>query len=225
MREALRLHPVTLALIAWNILFFGIAALQPNPFSAESLVELGATYGWRIGVHGEWWRIVTGTFLHAGITHIALNMLSLYLVGKVTETLLGRWEYLGLYLTSGIVGATVSTAIHPEGLTVGASGAIFGIFGAVAGYALTHRRHLGDRFGRFLREFGGILLLNLLLGFAIPGIDMSAHIGGLIVGFIGGMFSRHPHAVLLWSAFTTAAAAGYVMWIFPAQFATQGAIG
>lgn len=225
MREALRHYPVTLALIAWNVLFFGIAALQPDPFSSESLIHLGATYGWRIGIHGEWWRIITGTFLHAGITHIGLNMFSLYIVGKVAEELLGWREYLGLYLASGIVGAAVSTAMHPEGLSVGASGAIFGIFGAIAGYALAHRHRLGDRFGRFLREFGGVLALNLALGFSIPGIDMSAHIGGLIVGFIGGYLTQHPRGVLLWSAITTAGALGYVVWIFPSLFATQGLMG
>ncbi len=224
MRDILRRYRATTFLIAINLLLYGVCALASEPFSTESLVDLGATYGWAIGVHGEWWRIITGIFLHAGLAHITLNMVSLYIVGTILETLMGWREYLSLYLASGIVGAAVSTAIHPDGVTVGASGAIFGIFGAIAGYALTHRQHLGNRFGRFLREFGGILLLNLILGFAIPGIDMSAHIGGLIVGFIGGMFSRHPHAVLLWSALTTAAAAGYVMWIFPAQFATQGII-
>ncbi len=222
MLDALRRYPITFGLIALNLIAFAVEALQPDPFSAQSLVDLGATYGWLIAAKGEWWRIVTGTFLHGGLTHIGLNMFSLYIVGKVTEELFGRGEYLLLYLASGIAGAALSVAIHPDGLSVGASGAIFGIFGAIAGYALAHRHRLGDRFKRFMREFGAVLGLNLVLGFTIPGIDMSAHIGGLIVGFVGGYLARYPRAVQGWTLLALALAFGYVILVFPATFAPQG---
>jgi len=214
--------PITYGLIAINIAVFLWCALQPDPFSSQSLVDLGATYGWYIASRGEWWRVITGMFLHGGFTHIALNMFSLYIVGKVAEELFGRGEYLLLYFASGIVGASASVMMHPEGLSVGASGAIFGIFGAIAGYALAYRHALGERFKRFMREFGGVLILNLILGFSIPGIDMSAHIGGLIVGFVGGYLVRYPRAVTGWSLAVGLLALAYVIWIFPGTFAPQG---
>jgi len=225
MLSALKSSPVTFALIALNLLAFGYTWLQPDPFSSRTLVDLGAVYGWAVGVRGEWWRLASGMFLHSGPTHILLNMVSLYIVGRIAEQLMDRWSYLALYLASGIVGSAVSVAMHPEGLSVGASGAIFGIFGMIAGYAVAFRQQLGERFAALMREFGGVLVLNLVLGFTIPGIDMSAHIGGLVVGFVGGWLMRYPRATLIWSGVTVALALGYVRFVYPAMFARQGLVG
>ena len=222
MIRAVREAPMSLVLIVLNLLVFGWTTLQPAPFSSETLVRLGANYGWSIGVQGEWWRLITSMFLHGGVTHILLNMVSLYIVGKIAEALLGWRDYLALYMASGIVGAATSAVMHPEGLSVGASGAIFGIFGAVAGYVIAHRHRLGDRFGAILREFGGVLVLNLVLGFSIPGIDMSAHIGGLVIGFIGGYLARFPRGVMVWSIATALIAIGYIILVYPSVFARQG---
>ncbi len=224
MIQTVRKTPMSFWLLALNLLVFGWTLLQPAPFSSETLIGLGANYGWSIGVEGEWWRLVTGMFLHGGITHILLNMVSLYIVGTLAETRLGWRDYLALYMASGIVGAAASAIMHPEGLSVGASGAIFGMFGAVAGYMIAHRHRLGDRFGAVLREFGGVLLLNLVLGFSIPGIDMSAHIGGLAIGFIGGYLARFPHGVMAWSIVTALTAIGYIILVYPSVFATQRAM-
>ncbi len=225
MLSALKNAPITFILIALNVLAFGYTWLQPDPFSSRTLVDLGAVYGWAVGMRGEWWRLLSGMFLHSGPTHILLNMVSLYIVGRIAEQLMDRWSYLALYLASGIVGSAVSVAMHPEGLSVGASGAIFGIFGMIAGYAVAFRRQLGAKFGALMREFGGILVLNLVLGFTIPGIDMSAHIGGLVVGFVGGWLMRYPRATLVWSGVTIALALGYVRFVYPAMFAPQGLMG
>ena len=222
MIRAVREAPMSFVLIVLNLLVFGWTTLQPAPFSSETLVRLGANYGWSIGVQGEWWRLITSMFLHGGVTHILLNMVSLYIVGKIAEALLGWRDYLALYMASGIVGAATSAVMHPEGLSVGASGAIFGIFGAVAGYVIAHRHRLGDRFGAILREFGGVLVLNLVLGFSIPGIDMSAHIGGLVIGFIGGYLARFPRGVMAWSITTALTAIGYMILVYPSVFARQG---
>jgi len=224
MIRAVREAPMSFLLIVLNLLVFGWTTLQPAPFSSETLVRLGANYGWSIGVQGEWWRLITSMFLHGGVTHILLNMVSLYIVGKIAEALLGWRDYLALYMASGIVGAATSAVMHPEGLSVGASGAIFGIFGAVAGYVIAHRHRLGDRFGAILREFGGVLVLNLVLGLSIPGIDMSAHIGGLVIGFIGGYLARFPRGVMVWSIATALIAIGYMILVYPSVFARQGAI-
>jgi rhomboid protease GluP len=225
MIDGFKHHPITLGLIALNLMLFGITALQSDPFRSQSLIDLGATYGWAIGAQGEWWRVVTGMFLHGGMTHILLNMISLYIVGRIAEELFSRGDYLLLYLVTGIVGATVSVAVHPEGLSVGASGAIFGIFGAIAGYALAHRHVLGDRFHRFVREFGGVLALNLVLGFSIPGIDMSAHIGGLISGLVGGYVAQYRYAIWIGSGVLLVGVWTYLVLYLPGQFVTQGLVG
>ena len=225
MPTPLRTAPVTLTLVILNVLVFGYTWLQPDPFSSRTLIDLGAVYGRAVGIRGEWWRLITGMFLHSGPTHLLLNMISLYLVGRIAEQLMDRWSYAALYLASGVAGSAVSVAMHPEGLSVGASGAIFGIFGMIAGYAVAFRRQLGAKFGALMREFGGILLLNLVLGLTIPGIDMSAHIGGLVAGFVGGWLMRYPRATLMWSGITVLLALGYVSFIYPAGFLRQSLAG
>ncbi len=222
MVSSLRTAPVTWALILLNVAVFGYTLTRPDPFSARTLVDLGAVYGWAVGAQGEWWRLLTGMFLHGGPTHILLNMVSLFLVGRIAEGIMDRWSYLLLYLASGIAGGAVSVWMHPDGLSVGASGAIFGVFGMIAGYAVAFRRELGAKFGALMREFGGVLVLNLVLGFTIPGIDMSAHIGGLIVGFVGGWLMRYPLATRLWSVGTIVLALGYAMFFVPGLFVREG---
>jgi len=224
MGSAFRISPVTTGLIIVNILVFVWSAVQPGAFSSESLLHLGANYGLAIGVKGEWWRLLTSMFLHGGVTHILLNMVSLYIVGKIAENLLGSRDYLALYMASGIVGAATSAIIHPEGLSVGASGAIFGIFGAVAGYVIAYRDRLGDRFEPIIREFGGVLVFNLVFGFVVPGIDMSAHIGGLAVGLIGGLLARFPRMVMIWSLVISFAVLVYMVTGYPSVFAHKGAV-
>jgi rhomboid protease GluP len=218
-------YPVTWGLIGLNLLAFVYTLMQPDPFGGHTLVDLGAVYGPAIGAQGQWWRLVSGMFLHGGWSHVALNMISLYIVGRIAESLSDRWSYLALYMASGIVGGAVSVAMHPDGLSVGASGAIFGVFGMIAGYAVAFRKHLGSRFGVLMREFGGVLALNLVLGFTLPGIDMSAHIGGLVTGWIGGWLLAYRGMTLAWCGVMIFAAIGYVVWWLPMRFATEGLLG
>ncbi len=222
MQNIIRRYPVTLGLIALNVAIFIYQFIQPEPFSSEALVKDGAIYGWLIAVKGEWWRLISGIFLHGGVSHIAINMFSLYIMGRMAEELFSRWDYLIIYLVSGIAGAIASVVMHPEGLSVGASGAIFGVFGAIAGYVLAHRERLGGRFGSFMKEFGSVLLVNLVLGFSIPGIDMSAHIGGLIVGLIGGYVAQRSRAIYIWAAAILIVGLGYIIFSFPNTFAAHG---
>ncbi len=216
--------PVTWILIGLNLLFFAYTYTRPDPFSSRTLIDLGAVYAPAIGMQGEWWRLVTGMFLHGGPTHILLNMISLYIVGRIAEGLMDRWSYLALYFAAGIVGGAVSVTMHPDGLSVGASGAIFGVFGMIAGYAVAFRHQMGAKFGVLMREFGGVLVLNLVLGFSIPGIDMSAHIGGLVVGVIGGWLMRYGRATMIWSVVSIALALAYVIVLYPATFVRQGLV-
>jgi rhomboid protease GluP len=138
---------------------------------------------------GEAWRLLTSTFLHSGLTHLLLNMLSLYFLGSFAETSFGRGRFFGLYLLSGIAGGIAYLYFgwdSPMQPAVGASGAIFGLLGGVFGYAI--------RRGTFSTRdpvIGQLLLLtgiNLFLGFSIPGVSNTAHLGGLVGGLVYGFF-------------------------------------
>ena len=152
----------------------------------DTLVACGGLYGPALFEGGEWWRLFTAMFLHGGPEHLALNMISLYIVGRMMELYFRPLDYLLIYFLSGIGGFLLSLSLHPQTVIIGASGAIFGIFGALGGFALFHRERLGRRYHEFLKEFGIVLGLNLLFDLAVPEIDMSAHIGGLLLGGIGG---------------------------------------
>lgn len=134
--------------------------------------------------YGEWWRIFTAAFLHGSIPHVALNMLALYYVGNLVEQLFGKIRFALLYVLaiigSGLAIVYFSTYDVP---TLGASGAIFGLFGALVAVGL----RLGARGRSLIGQVLPVIAINLVFTFAIPGISVSAHIGGLITGFIAGL--------------------------------------
>jgi membrane associated rhomboid family serine protease len=125
----------------------------------------------------EWWRLFTSMFLHASILHIAFNMFALYVIGTQVEQYLGRSRYIGLYLVSGLAGGAGAVVQAPFQPVVGASGAIFGILGAmlIIEWQLT---------GRLAGNAMTLIVINLVISFAIPGISWGGHIGGLIGGIL-----------------------------------------
>jgi membrane associated rhomboid family serine protease len=127
---------------------------------------------------GDWWRLFTAMFLHYGPLHLAFNMLALWWFGAAVEQVLGRGRYLLLYLVSGLAGSTGALLFSPDNPTVGASGAIFGILGAAVVLERQRTYVLG---GGAL----GIIVLNLVITFAIPGISIGGHLGGLAGGALG----------------------------------------
>jgi membrane associated rhomboid family serine protease len=131
-----------------------------------------------IGVaHGEWWRLLTSAFLHAGIIHLGSNMLVLFFAGRILEVVIGRWRYLLLYLACALAGSAGALVASPDVASLGASGAIFGVLGALL--VLEQRR--------LIQTGGQIVLLivfNLVITFSISGISIGAHIGGLIAGVL-----------------------------------------
>jgi membrane associated rhomboid family serine protease len=135
-------------------------------------------------MQGEYWRLFTSMFLHdpTNILHLALNMLSLFFVGRFVEVLFGKWRYIVIYLLSGLAGNVLYLFLDPNGASLGASGAIFGIFGAMGVFYLMNRRSMGPG---MLSNWVLWLSLNLILGF-VPGsnIDIWGHIGGLVSGMI-----------------------------------------
>ncbi len=144
---------------------------------------LGANYKPLIQI-GQVWRLVTYMFLHGSIMHLLLNMYSLYIIGTQIETFLGRWKYLVIYLVSGIAGGLLSVCMGSNVISVGASGAIFGLMGALLYFGYNFRTYLGEAIKRRIIP---VIILNLLIGFQLSGIDNFCHLGGLAGGFLISM--------------------------------------
>ena len=182
---------VTYALLATNVLVFLAMAVSgvalANPAVAD-LLKWGATYG-PYTMNGEWWRLLSSTFVHAGIIHLGFNMFVLLDLGVVAERLLGKWRFLLLYLSCGMSGSLASLWWHPMVVGVGASGAIFGIAGACAS-ALYFSKLPIPRLA-LQKEVTSLMIFigyNVFYGLAATGIDNAAHAGGLLAGLIIGRF-------------------------------------
>ncbi len=168
----------------------GPGSLMTGP-SGEKLINLGASVGLAqtanglIGIGaGQYWRLVSSMFLHAGLLHIAFNSYALWIFGTVVEEELGSLRMLLIYFSTGIVASAASYAFGPNAVGVGASGAIFGIFGAFVAYNY-RRRHMAIAAAR-LRSAVTLVILNMVLAFSIPGIDWRAHVGGFVAGLFAG---------------------------------------
>jgi len=186
--------PITYSLMAVSILLFLISTISDD--LAETIFVIGALHGYSVVVKGEIYRLVSSTFLHSGGMHIIMNMLSLYIVGKMVERLFSKIAYLSIYFISAFFGAFTSIYMHLDGVAVGASGAIFGLFGALAGFVFVHKDTMGGQFKAFMKDFGMILIINLVIGFVVPSIDVSAHVGGLLAGIVGGfIIAKKPRFI------------------------------
>jgi rhomboid protease GluP len=144
--------------------------------------------GWKqndLILGGQYWRLITAMFLHGSLVHIFFNGYALYALGPEAEQIYGTPRFVAVYMLSGLAGSIASYALSPAA-SVGASGAIFGLFGGLLAFYLVGRDVLGDLGRRQLQSMGGLILLNLLLGFAVPGIDNYAHLGGLATGALAG---------------------------------------
>jgi rhomboid protease GluP len=203
MKADIKRYTLTYVLIAASSIVYLFSALLSQSLIAmdmQVLVDMGALFGPYTVLKGEWWRLLTAMFLHGGMTHLLMNMFSLYIVGRGAEMYFDTKSYLSIYFFSGIIGGLVSLYMHPVSVGVGASGAIFGIFGALAGFFLAHRDKIASHSKAFMKDFGIIIAINLVIGLSIPSIDVSAHIGGLVVGFIGGfVLSKDPKWLLAYN--------------------------
>lgn len=179
--------PVTYTLIALNVLVYvamvakGVPANDPDPMQ---ILRWGADFG-PLTLHGQWWRLITACFIHFGIAHIGMNMYSLYQVGRPVEALFGRAKYLLIYAVAGLGGDLASLYIHPDSVSAGASGAIFGVFGATLSFVVMHRKVMSKQAATsIMRSAGLVLVINLVLGFSVKEIDLSGHVGGFLTGFL-----------------------------------------
>lgn len=165
---------ITISLIVINVIVYLLSLIDYN-----GIVNNFANYYLYVQ-NGEYYRLITSMFVHANILHLLSNMYALYVVGPIIEKYYGKGKYLLIYLGSGIIGSLFSVVLTNYA-SVGASGAIFGLFGALLYFGYKYRATLDG----FLRSsIIPTLLVNLILGFMIPGIDISAHLGGLIGGLL-----------------------------------------
>lgn len=201
---------IVYALIALNVIMFvatlvverGRTSILREPFSGEgfgpfeaALYILGAKWGPAIDA-GQWWRLITPMILHGSLVHLGFNSYALYALGPESERVYGLWRFLAIYLIAGIAGNVASYMITPDQLAIGASGAIFGLIGALAAFAYASRGILGkERAEAQIKQLIGMAAINLVLGFVIPNIDNSAHIGGMIAGGLAGLALAPRYAV------------------------------
>lgn len=169
----------TYIFIAIQVIVFLFLELNGGSTNTNTLIQYGAKYNPLI-LEGEWWRFITPMFLHIGFLHLFMNTLALYYLGIVVEKIYGSPRFLFIYLVSGISGS-IASFVFSSSISAGASGAIFGCFGALLYFGLIYP-------SLFFRTMGMnifvILGINLIFGFTVPGIDIAGHIGGLIGGFL-----------------------------------------
>lgn len=218
---------VTPALVAINLAVFAImlaTGVHPMEPEIQDLVDWGANVGPLTIGESEWWRLGSSMFLHIGVIHVAFNMYVLWTSGPLIERLLGNVGFLGMYVISGLAGSLASLAWHPYVVSAGASGAVFGVFGALFGF-LVIRRH-DVPLGQLAQLRNGALvfvLFNVVFGMSKEGIDMAAHFGGLAGGFACGLILALPvtpesrrrrslrHAILAVLGAASVAAGGMVL--------------
>jgi rhomboid protease GluP len=192
--EVARSFPVTTAIVAINVVvYLGCVAasflsghVTFIDFSPELLANLGANFG-PYTLDGQWWRLFTCMWMHGGLIHIGANMYCFWSFGRIAERIFGRNRYLAIYLITGISSSIVSVAWHPYIVSIGASGAIFGVAGAL--FVPFYRKRLKlppPVMSSMLRSIGMFIVINLIIGASLPFIDNSAHLGGLVAGLILG---------------------------------------
>lgn len=156
--------------------------------STSTLIKFGANYD-LLTKSGEYYRLFTCMFLHIGIWHLLCNMYSLYIIGKEIENLYGKSKYLVIYVLSGLCGSILSIAFSHNTISAGASGAIFGLLGALLYFGYYYRTYLGATIRSSIIP---VIILNLIIGLLTPGISNSAHIGGLVGGILVSMMVGVP---------------------------------
>ena len=171
--------PMTYTLIAINVLVWLYMKIYLNHFSDIKLLDVGGLVHFNV-VHGEWYRLITSMFLHFNFEHILMNMLSLFIFGKIVETIVGPYKMLGIYLISGLFGNFASLSFNISTISVGASGAIFGLIGAI----LT-MMYLSKTFNKkMIIQLLVVVLILIFVSLFMSNINLMAHLGGFIGGIL-----------------------------------------
>lgn len=174
-----KLPIITYILIGLNVIIFILQFVFDKDIE---LINKYALYGPIVREYNEYYRLITSGFLHADILHISFNMYALYVLGSQLESYLGKYKYVIIYFFSLILGSLMSiTFSGTTSYSIGASGAIFGLMGSLLAFGYYYRVYLGEA---LKNQIIPLIAFNLVLGFVVPGIDVFAHIGGLIAGFL-----------------------------------------
>lgn len=175
----------TKALIGINVVVAVLAIVLEPSRSASFSSEYGL-WGPAVSIGGEWWRLITGGFLHGSLLHLGMNMLLLWILGRSIEATLGPTRFALLY-TAGLTGGSFGALLlAPTTVTVGASGAVFGLLGAMTVQMYARGINPLDT------QVGGLLVINLVLSFLVPNISIGGHLGGLVAGAIAGRALLEP---------------------------------
>ena len=166
---------VTYAILAINIIVFIIPLLYGQ---SEAMVAQFCVHGPSIR-YGQYYRLFTGMFLHGSIFHLIFNSYALYVIGSQIESFLGKFKFLIIYLAGGLMGSLFSITFNGNTASIGASGAFFGLMGALVYFGYHYRVYLGNV---IKSQIIPLIVFNLVLGFVMSGVDNSAHIGGLFGG-------------------------------------------
>lgn len=172
---------MTWLIIAINVIVWLLMELNGGSDNSDTLIAFGAKVNELID-QGQVWRLLTAMFLHIGIIHLTVNQYSLYAVGTLLERFMGATRFAILYVLAGLCGSLASYWFSPNAISAGASGAIFGLLGALGIFFLLHRRLFGPAGNRMLANIVAVAAINLVLGASFAGIDNFAHVGGLLGG-------------------------------------------
>lgn len=179
---------VTYIIMAICIILFILMELSGGSTNSQTLLKYGANLDVLVK-NGEYYRLFTCIFLHIGIMHLLCNLYSLYVIGREVENLFGKIKYIIIFILSGIFGSIMSLAFTHNTISAGASGAIFGLLGALLYFGMHYRTYLGEAIKRSIIP---IIVVNLIIGFFAEGIDLAAHIGGLVGGVLVAMMVGVP---------------------------------
>lgn len=179
---------VTYIIMAICIILFILMELSGGSTNSQTLLKYGANLDVLVK-NGEYYRLFTCIFLHIGIMHLLCNMYSLYIIGREVENLFGKIKYIIIFILSGIFGSIMSLAFTHNTISAGASGAIFGLLGALLYFGMHYRTYLGEAIKRSIIP---IIVVNLIIGFFAEGINLAAHIGGLVGGVLVAMMVGVP---------------------------------
>lgn len=210
---------VTWLIIALNLSVWLLMELNGGSENGDTLIAFGAKVNELIS-SGEVWRLFTAMFLHIGIFHLAINAYSLYNVGALLERFIGSFRFAVVYVLSGLCGSLASYVFSPHAISAGASGAIFGLLGALGVFFFLHRRLFGSTAHRILVNIVVVALINLSLGLKLSGIDNFAHMGGLLGGIVVGaiLTPRYEVRVDGFGAPTVGARATLLSWLLVILF-------
>jgi rhomboid protease GluP len=181
---------VTPVLVAACVGIFGAmvaSGASPTDPTPETMDDWGAIFGPLVAIDGQYWRLFSAMFLHIGAIHLIFNMWCLIAGGRVIERFFGGAGFAALYVLSGVGGSIASLYAHPLTTSAGASGAIFGIYGGLLGFLAVQRNVPRASLKPLRSGVLGLLCYNLILGFAVPNVDIAAHLGGLVTGFLVGL--------------------------------------